>query len=244
MALTDILFENINQGHLQRLIDSKSVETLFIEYKRETYGASDANRIEFLADISSFANAAGGDLLIGIAATDGIPSRFVPFIGVADAEILRLEQMARAGLQPRIPNLQIKAIPLDSGGATLIIRIPRSYRQPHRITYQQRNRFWSRSSAGKYEPNVDELRILFTYAPQLADKMQQFRGQRITRIAADEGPLRLLDARCLILHVIPFSHFSSPSSALSIADLVRDTRLFPPLVRPNDKIGASTSTAS
>lgn len=38
-----------------------------------------------------------------------------------------------------------------------IIRAPRSYSAPHRVVRQQSNRFWTRSSAGKYEPDVDEL---------------------------------------------------------------------------------------
>src|SRR5262252_8760192 len=35
--------------------------------------------------------------------------------------------------------------------------------------------FYARSSAGKYEPNVDELRLLFGRAPQLSDRIRDFR---------------------------------------------------------------------
>lgn len=228
MALMHLPFELIDQSHLQGLIDAKSAEARTIEYKRQSYGGNDAQHTEFLADMSSFANAIGGDLVIGMAAKAGIPTAFAPFEGDADAELLRLEQMARGGLEPRIQNLQTKAVDIGGRGKVLIIRVPRSYRQPHRIIFRGKNRFWSRSSAGKFEPNVDELRALFTFAPQLAEQMRQFRLERVARITTGETPVRLLDSHCMILHVVPFTYFTSVSG-ISMRDLVRNTRYFAPL---------------
>jgi hypothetical protein len=150
-------------------------------------------------------------------------------MGDADAELLRLEQMARTGLEPRIPNIQTKAIQIDVGGKILAIRIPRSYRQPHRIVFQGRNRFWSRSSAGEFEPNVDELRALFNFAPQLAEQMRQFRFDRIARMTIGEGPVKLADAHCLVLHIVPFTHFMAVGPLISLSDVMRNAQLFPPL---------------
>jgi Putative DNA-binding domain len=229
VALLHIPVDRIDQSHIQVLIDSKSAETRNIEYKRESYGPKDADRAEFLADISSFANSAGGDLLIGVDAVGGVPIKLTPFIRDADAELLRLEQMARSGLEPRIPNIQTKAIQVGVGGKVLVIRIPQSYRKPHRVIFQQKNRFWSRSSAGKFEPNVDELRALFTFAPQLAEQMRQFRLKQITQIVADEGPVRLKDSHCVVLHIVPFTHFCRAGSSISIADVLRNAQYFPPL---------------
>lgn len=104
MALMHIPLEQIDQTQLQSLVlDSKAAEALTIEYKRDTYGSNDAARAEFLADISSFANTRGGDLLVGIEAPAGVPAAFVPFPGDADAERLRFEQMARSGLETAHP---------------------------------------------------------------------------------------------------------------------------------------------
>jgi hypothetical protein len=138
---------------------------------------------EFLADISSFANTSGGDLVIGIDAKDGVPTAFNPFPEAADRELCRLDQMAQSGLEPRIPKLQTHSVPVASGGSVLIIRATRSYNAPHRVIFKGRNRFWARSAARKYEPNVDELRAMFTLAPRLADRMRDFRMERIARIA-------------------------------------------------------------
>ena len=100
MALTNIPLGEIAEGHLHRLIAAQAAESLHVEYKRETYGTNGDQRREFLADVSSFANAAGGDLIIGVAAAKGIPTGVHPVIGDGEAERLRLEQMARDGLYP------------------------------------------------------------------------------------------------------------------------------------------------
>jgi len=106
--------------------------------------------------------------------------------------------MARSGLEPRISNLQTKAVPIGSGGCVLIVRVPRSYSAPRRVIFRGRNRFWARSSAGKYEPNVEELRAMFFFAPQLAERMREFRLNRVAHIAAGDTPVPLLDDCCLV----------------------------------------------
>jgi hypothetical protein len=234
MALTHIPLERIDQNQLQALLlDGKAAEALTIEYKRDTYGGNDDAKAEFLADISSLANSRGGDLLIGIEAPAGVPTSFAAFTGDPDKERLRLEQMARSGLEPRISNLQTKAVRVASGGWVLIVRVPRSYSAPHRVVFRGRNRFWARSSAGKYEPNVDELRAMFVFAPQLAERMRDFRLDRVARIAAGDAPVPLRDDCCLILHVIPFSHFDL-RPAVSLRALIQNKTRLDPIGTPAD----------
>src|SRR2546423_9625998 len=105
MALTHIPLQTISEGDLRALIEGVAAESLTIEYKRDSYGTDDRSKVEFLADVSSLANTRGGDLIIGIDATAGVPTELSPLTADADAERLRFEQMARSGLEPRIPNL-------------------------------------------------------------------------------------------------------------------------------------------
>ena len=119
MTLSDIPLQDIQEKHLLRLISAQAAESLHVEYKRETYGGNDDQRREFLADVSSFANASGGDLIIGMIAVQGAPTKFHPYAGDADAERQRLEAMARDGLQPRITG------PADQAGA----------KRPHQVEF-------------------------------------------------------------------------------------------------------------
>jgi predicted HTH transcriptional regulator len=206
MALMHIPLEQIEEKHLQSLTETGAAESLWIEYKRDTYGSNDDAKAEFLADVSSFANSSGGDLVIGMEAKKGVPIRVKPFTELADSELLWLNQMAQNGLQPRIAKLLTKAVQIASGGSVLIIRVPSSYSAPHRVILKNKNRFWARSGVGKYEPDVDQLREIFTRAPQLAERMREFRMERIARIAAGNTPVSLSGEACLVVHVIPFQH--------------------------------------
>jgi hypothetical protein len=214
MTLRHIPLEAINESDLQRLIEQQVVEKRDIDYKRDTYGNRDQDYGEFLADVSSFANTAGGEIVIGMTEQAGVPTGFSPLQIDADAEILRLENIARSGLQPRIFGCAVRAVPIESGGYILVLRIPRSYNQPHRIVRQGsgNHRFWTRSSVGKYEPNVDELRVLFTRAPNLADRIRDFRFDRIAKIVGGDAPVPLMGTRRLIMHVAPLSAFEGGQS--------------------------------
>jgi hypothetical protein len=230
MSLLHIPFEDVTENHLKSLIAANARESRDIEYKRGLYGNSDADHAEWLSDISSFANAAGGDLILGMEAVDGVPLRLAPITANFDQEILRLEEKARSNLQPRIQGLQLKPILLAGPSGVLFIRVQRSYNPPHRVVTQRKggNRFWARSSAGKYEPNVEELRALFTLAPQLTQRIRDFRFDRIAKIAAGETPVRLLDECCVIVHVVPFSAFD-PGYSLPLGQIESSLWSFPPI---------------
>lgn len=232
MSLVDIPLHQISESDLQRLIATQAPELVYIDYKEITYGRSDEQHREFLADISSFANTVGGDLIIGMTEASGIPTGFKPLRDYPDEELRRLDDMARTGLQPRITNFQTHAVPAG-GGYVIVVRIPRSYSQPHRVIHSNSNRFWARSSASpkRYEPNVEELRRIFNDAPLIADRIRTFRTDRLVKIAAQEAPISLAGSCLLALHVIPYSSVGI-GTALSVAELESDWRRFPPLGRP------------
>ena len=53
--------EAIEENDLQALVDNQVAERKTIEYKESLPGNADGDKKEFLADVSSFANASGGD---------------------------------------------------------------------------------------------------------------------------------------------------------------------------------------
>ena len=57
--------DQIEERDLQELLAGQVSEHKTLEYKLALPGNSDSERKEFLADVSSFANAAGGDLIYG-----------------------------------------------------------------------------------------------------------------------------------------------------------------------------------
>jgi predicted HTH transcriptional regulator len=67
---------DIDSEDLQRLQVNGVAESRSLEYKQALPGGTDLERKEFLGDVSSFANATGGDLLYGVteAREDGKPT--------------------------------------------------------------------------------------------------------------------------------------------------------------------------
>lgn len=95
--------DQITESDLQRLISDGVSERRNIDYERELPGSTDKDKKEFLADVSSFANTAGGYLVFGMVESGGLP---VQVSGTqahnTDAEGQRIDSILTAGIQPRI----------------------------------------------------------------------------------------------------------------------------------------------
>lgn len=208
VSLRHIPIDGIKEDDLRQLLVQGVRESTHLDYKRQTYQSTDRAKEEYLADVSSFANTLGGDIVIGVAEEKGIPTEFVPIGGNIDAEILRLEQVAQSGIEPRISQLRFRAVPLSNGGHILVIRIPRSAFPPHRVVARDNNRFWARAESGKYQPNVQQLRQLFNEAPHLAERIRSFQADRLIKIAAGDTPIPLGQTGKVVVHVIPAPSFA------------------------------------
>jgi Putative DNA-binding domain len=115
MSLLDMTWDKITETEINNLILNGVPESPTIDYKRETYGNSDSDKREFLADVSSFANTIGGDIVIGIDEASGLPTSVTPFTGDIDVEVRRLEEIALYGIEPRLSNLRLCAVPVAGG---------------------------------------------------------------------------------------------------------------------------------
>jgi hypothetical protein len=203
--------EAMTDGDIQRLVSNGVSEGRSQEYKELLPGGNDAERREFLADVSSLANAAGGDLVFGIrekrdenGKATGVPEAAE---GVTvlnrDVEIQRLENMLRDGIAPRIAGLRYRWVDGFPSGAVLVVRVPRSWSGPHMVTYQQLSRFYSRAASGKYLLDVFQLRDAFLNSAGVADRARAFTSERVGRILADEAPVRLTSETLIIVHAVP-----------------------------------------
>lgn len=91
MNLRSVPIEAVTKEHLRSLVEEGVAELRSIEYKRELPGEDYEGKKEFLADVSSFANSGGGDIVFGIAETGGVPQALVGFeTADVDAEMNRL----------------------------------------------------------------------------------------------------------------------------------------------------------
>jgi Schlafen, AlbA_2 len=208
MIAPGLPIEEIAEDHLRALISDGFSERRTIEYKRQLPGGTDDGKREFLADVSSLANASGGDLIFGIVTEDGVPIDVAPLAITPDSERLRWEQAIRDGIQPRIPGVRLQEIPV-TGGHVMLVRVPKSWLGPHVVSYKNWSRFFSRTSAGKCQLDVGELRDAFLAGSVLGDQIREFRRERIGLILVGDAPIPLPAGPKVVVHFIPYEAFTT-----------------------------------
>lgn len=225
--------ESITELDLQSLVDNGTSEGKMIEYKASLPDDSYDSKKEFLADVSSFANAAGGYLVFGIVAENGIPVDLAGLPSIdPDAEILRLENMLRDNIEPRIPGVSMRPVPLSQGTVTIIVRVPCSWAQPHVVRFKKHWRFYSRNSAGKYPLDVSEVRAAFALSETVAERIRLFRTERLGKIVAGETPVMLEENAKIVLHMVPFGAFHPLSARIDLSILGHDVWPVKPINSP------------
>ena len=207
MDLNNLPIEKVDVKLLQMLISEKVEESKTVEYKSQLPSKADKDKREFLADVSSFANASGGYLFYGIEENGGVPTAIGGLGQInRDEEILRLENMALAGIEPRIPGLQTEYIATPEG-PVIAMHIPRSWIPPHMVKFDGQ-RFFGRKSNGKYPLDVYEIRGLSLFSESMLEKTRRFRVERLMAVEARETPTALQDGACLVVHLVPVAAYA------------------------------------
>lgn len=212
-------FNEINFNDLEQLGTDTVLEGKTIEYKQQLPDSSDSNRKEFLADISSFANASGGDLIFGITEEKGSPKNINGMeIEDIDSEIRKYENIIRDGIEPRII-FSTRAINISDKKFIFIFRINKSWIGPHRVIYKGHDKFYSRNSAGKYALDTNELKNAFNLSQTLTEQIIKFKTERIIQLSADNLPLPFYNGGKIILHLIPLESFS-PNYSIDLNPII------------------------
>lgn len=226
--INEIPLNEITKEDLQFLIDEEITEKRSLEYKRELNLNTADDKKEFLADISSFANASGGDLIIGIECDSKtkLPKKIVNASrNGEDLDLQTIGSIIRDGIEPRI---QFKIQPVYLSDSTkdefaLILRIEKGWNGPHRIKFRDLHRFYTRSPNGKYLMEINELRSAFNLSETRIEKIRSFIQERISNIYSDNLPFPMSNVPKLTLHLVPISSFDIGSNYdLSILNNVKN----------------------
>jgi hypothetical protein len=194
------------QAHLEQLVVDHAQEGPHLDFKRDLPANWDASaKNEFVADITAFANASGGDVVYGVDEDgDAKASAVVPPVINQDQEVRRLQDFLLNLVEPRIPGAQVHAVEVNVGGTAghaIVVRVPQSWVGPHRVKTNQH--FYLREGARKRQLDVPEIRGLFLRSESQAQRVRDFRTERISRILTGEGAPKLTPGAVLVMHLVP-----------------------------------------
>ncbi len=235
--------DEIGSEHIAVLVSQKVAERKILEYKERLPEGTEGAKKEFLADVCSFANSSGGDMVFGVrdqrdasGRATGIPEAIVGLSGInIAAERERLEAMIRDGIKPRIPSIQTREIESPGNGPVVILRIGRSWIRPHMVTYGGTSRFYSRHSTGKYQLDVQEIGQAFAEQRSLGEQLRNWRAERVAKLLSDDGPAAVSGPAKLLTHFVPAAALAGQQTAgfWPVPNEVRN------LLRPSSFSGAS-----
>lgn len=222
---------SLNAADIQRLVEDGVAEGRDLDYKELLPKDGEDDKREFRFDVSSFANAGGGVILYGVRekkgpdGPTGIPEKVIPLSLNPDKETLRLEQILRSHIDPRIPEVQVRFVEVENGHVG-VVRIPKSWQGLHLVKHNDSYRFYSRTSKGKYILDVDEIRNGFVASQEGYERLKRFRYDRLAKIVANNGPVVLEEGPKAVLHVLPLTS-SVPTIEFDLSP-VQEGLKFPP----------------
>ena len=215
MTLRHTPLDSLEERYLLEQIELAVPEIRHVDYKGTLPEKSDA--AEFLADVCSFANAGGGDLVYGMKEEGGVPTD-LPGVQTndPDADLLRLEHRILSGISPRIPGLSSRYVPLSNGNHAFVIRVPRSFARPHAVYRNETPRFVTRNSVGKYTMDVAEIRSAVLASDAVVERMRAFRQNRLADVISGQTPADMGGLAAVVLHVLPLAAFDSPAPSVDL----------------------------
>ncbi|USX27247.1 ATP-binding protein [Oxalobacteraceae bacterium OTU3CINTB1] len=190
-----------NEAHFTALVDAQVSEGTYLDFKRDLPSRDARGTNDLIADVSAFANSSGGDLLYGIDENgEGQAAAVVPQPGNMDEEARRIQDVLMNNIEPRVPGIQVQAVTVG-GGFVLVIRVPQSWAGPHRV--KSNLHFYIRENGRKRPLDVPEVRGLFLRSDQQAQRVRDFRTERLGKILSGDAPHRLVPGAALVGHLVP-----------------------------------------
>lgn len=154
--------DEISDQEIDLIVKEHKAERQHLEFKVTINYKDDPDKIELLRDITSFANGAGGYIIIGIRDDGrGKAQKYEP-TRVGNIEQIKkvIISLCQDHISERIDGLEIMTREVERN-PIIIVRIPPSTRKPHMITFQNKTDFYCRYQDGKREMTLGEIKEAF-----------------------------------------------------------------------------------
>ncbi len=214
MHISQTSLRNFDENALKQLLEKRIPEGHHIDYKVDLSGDSKEKQYtEFLKDSTAFANANGGDILIGVKEPKDDLSIDDQIVGIENGnEIAKnLERLASSSIDPRIPGIQLIPVELADGKFVILIHIPPSLGKPHMVNYKKLRTFYIRHSESSFPMTTFDIKqTVLTSATAEAQAKEYLRKMEIDAIYyfIKDNPAFLIQAMPIIPHEQPLDVLS------------------------------------
>ncbi|MCD7759567.1 MAG: ATP-binding protein [Bacteroides uniformis] len=177
---------------------------------------------EFRNDVYSFANADGGDLILGISEKNGLASAIMP-INIDNVNRFELDlRNALLSIMPSMPPVDFHFIAVSSG-YVVVVHIEKGIFKPYMTVENQTTyRFFIRRGNHKEAMSYSEISNNFLHAASLASEIKRFRLERISELLEDAS------GSFGVIHIIPAT-FQNPTDFIPMCDLGKARKIPVPL---------------
>ena len=227
-------FEDLEFADIQRLVDNQVREDVRLDYKANLSVSSDGERKEFLADVSAFANTEGGAMIFGVperrdasGRNTGLPDTPTG-VGQVNADEIsrRLDSIIRDGTEPSLTGFQIRVLEGSQDCTLVAIGIRKSPLLPHAVSFKGNSRFYRRTTAGKYQVSVSELRNMFSESYEAEQRIDAFRQNRVERLRNGRTTPGTRADQASLIHILPLGMVHSQ------VDIIAHRDILPGVLRP------------
>jgi len=195
--------EDLTHADLEALVSGSVSEGKRLDFKSELPARKPEDAREFAADVASFANAEGGDIVFGVVEKASVAVS-VPGISSSDldADIRRLEQIVQSSIEPRVSGVRFQVV---GGGPqpSLVVRVPRGWWGLHMVTANGLQRFVARNAKGKYPLDVHEIRSGFLAGVEAEARARALHRDRVAAIQRGEPPVKGPWTHGVVMHCVP-----------------------------------------
>jgi len=197
----------ITPADIEALLRDRVEEDAFLDYKARPH-ARDPNGVhELIKDVSAFANAQGGYLIIGIGEESGAPRRPGGLVNVEDpeGERRRIIDHCFEKIEPRLTELDIRSSVVD-GKNLLICRVPEGTQKPYCCRPDREHHyFWKRYEDGIRLMSVPEIRACLEgdrVLRELSEIRREFGSVRQQQVVAREAEQEITEGNVFELTTV------------------------------------------
>lgn len=172
----------LEEADIRALKEKEVGESRILDYKREMYSNSDADKRDLACDVSAFANSSGGFLIVGVEC-DEESNKPTEIIGIDKANTeSRIESVCLDRVDEPLSHgrdYRLKAVSLQSSDkVVLVVQILESLRAPHMVSFQKQRYFYVRHGRQNRPADINDLRAIFDKVQGYMNKAESFVATR------------------------------------------------------------------